>query len=73
MNEKKMSKNDHDGMSREEFLKMIGAGLFVAGLYSMNGLMAFADQQEKGKIKALVNIFGRETPVELDFLQVKKI
>ncbi len=29
--------------------------------------------QEKGKIKALVSIFGRETPVELDFLQVKKI
>ena len=29
--------------------------------------------QEKGKVKALVNIFGRETPVELDFLQIKKI
>lgn len=28
---------------------------------------------EKGKIKVLVNMFGRETPVELDFLQVKKI
>jgi len=27
----------------------------------------------KGKIKVLVNMFGRETPVELDFLQVKKI
>lgn len=27
---------------------------------------------EKGKIKVLVSIFGRETPVELDFLQVKK-
>ena len=26
-----------------------------------------------GKIKVLVNMFGRETPVELDFLQVKKI
>ena len=26
----------------------------------------------KGRIKALVDIFGRETPVELDFLQVKK-
>jgi len=29
--------------------------------------------EAKGKIKVLVNIFGRETPVELDFLQVKKI
>ena len=27
----------------------------------------------KGKIKVLVNMFGRETPVNLDFLQVKKI
>lgn len=28
---------------------------------------------ERGKIKVLVSMFGRETPVELDFLQVKKI
>ena len=27
---------------------------------------------EKGKVKVLVSMFGRETPVELDFLQVKK-
>ncbi len=26
---------------------------------------------ERGKVKVLVSIFGRETPVELDFLQVK--
>lgn len=30
-------------------------------------------EKTKGKIKVLVNMFGRETPVELDFLQVKKI
>jgi transcriptional antiterminator NusG len=29
--------------------------------------------ENKGKIKVLVNMFGRETPVELDSLQVKKI
>lgn len=28
---------------------------------------------EKGKVRVLVSIFGRETPVELDFLQVAKI
>ena len=28
---------------------------------------------EKRKIKALVNMFGRETPVELDFNQIEKI
>lgn len=28
---------------------------------------------ERGKLKVLVSIFGRETPVELDFLQVKTL
>lgn len=28
---------------------------------------------EKGKVKVLVSFFGRETPVELDFLQVEKL
>ena len=28
---------------------------------------------ERGKVKVLVSMFGRETPVELDFLQVTKI
>jgi transcription termination/antitermination protein NusG len=29
--------------------------------------------EAKGKVKVLVSIFGRETPLELDFLQIKKI
>jgi len=29
--------------------------------------------QEKGKVKVLLSLFGRETPVELDFLQVEKL
>ena len=29
--------------------------------------------EERGKVKVLVAMFGRETPVELDFLQVKRI
>lgn len=29
--------------------------------------------EERGKIKVLVNMFGRDTPVELDSLQVKKL
>jgi transcriptional antiterminator NusG len=28
---------------------------------------------EKGKVKVAVSIFGRETPVELDFLQVERL
>lgn len=29
--------------------------------------------QEKGKVRVMVSLFGRETPVELDFLQIKKM
>ena len=32
-----------------------------------------AIDEARGKVEVLVNIFGRETPVELDFLQVQKV
>lgn len=38
---------------------------FIGSIESMD--------DEKGKVKVLVSIFGRETPVELDFLQVSKL
>lgn len=36
------------------------------------GTIDFIDDKA-GKLRVLVSIFGRETPMELDFLQVKKI
>ena len=29
--------------------------------------------EERGKVKVMVSMFGRETPVELDFLQIRKL
>lgn len=29
--------------------------------------------EDKGKVEVLINVFGRETPVEVDLLQVKKV
>lgn len=37
-----------------------------------DGKVAEVDQ-ERGKLKVLVNMFGRDTPVELDSLQIKKV
>ena len=37
-----------------------------------DGKVSEIDEQ-RGKIKVLVNMFGRDTPVELDSLQIKKI
>ncbi len=47
--------------------------LIVDGPFKdLEGKINFVDE-ERGKVKVLVSMFGRETPVELDFLQVKKI
>ncbi len=50
-----------------EAVKIID-GAFAEFLGSVESI-----DEEKGKIKVLVSIFGRETPVELDLLQVTKI
>jgi transcriptional antiterminator NusG len=53
---------------------MVGEPVIVADgpFKDLEGKIGEIDE-EKGKVKVLVSMFGRETPVELDFLQVKKI
>ena len=53
--------------SVSEAVKIID-GPFADFLGSVNEI-----DEKKGKVKVLVSIFGRETPVELDFLQISKL
>lgn len=53
--------------SKGEAIKIID-GPFADFLGTVDNI-----DEEKGKVKVLVSIFGRETPVELDFLQVSKL
>jgi transcriptional antiterminator NusG len=46
----------------------INDGPFADFLGTIEGI-----DEERGKVKVLVSIFDRETPVELDFLQVTKL
>lgn len=54
-------------MSLGEAVKVMD-GPFTGFLGTINSM-----DEEKGKVKVLISIFGRETPVELDFLQVQKV
>lgn len=53
--------------SKSEAVKIIDGPFadFVGSVEEIN--------EDQGKLKVLVSIFGRETPVELDFLQVSKL
>ena len=54
-------------------LELEDAVIIVDGPFKeLDGKVSEVDN-ERGKVKVLVSMFGRETPVELDFLQVKKI
>ena len=47
--------------------------VFTDGPFSdMIGVVDAIDV-DKGRVRVLVSMFGRETPVELDFLQVEKL
>jgi transcriptional antiterminator NusG len=64
------------GIEEPKFMIDLGKGDLVnivdGPFKGFDGAVEEVDQ-DKGKIKVMVSMFGRETPVELDSLQVKKI
>ncbi|MBI2050875.1 MAG: transcription termination/antitermination protein NusG [Parcubacteria group bacterium] len=64
------------GLKEPEFKVDLSAGepvKIVDGPFKeFEGKVSDVDKS-RGKVKVLVSMFGRETPVELDFLQVEKI
>lgn len=67
---KKMNKDtkEHEIDLVEGDLVIVNDGPFK----EMEGKVSEIDI-ERGKVRVLVSMFGRETPVELDFLQVKRV
>ncbi len=57
---------------KEEFHKGDSVRIIDGPFLGFNGMVDEVDQ-ERGRLKVLVSIFGRGTPVELGFLQVERL
>ncbi|PCI24890.1 transcription termination/antitermination factor NusG [Candidatus Peregrinibacteria bacterium] len=64
--------NQETGSFKTSFVKGEVAQIIDGPFTGYKGTIDNVDV-EKGKLKVLVNVFERETPIELDFNQVKKI
>ena len=68
-----MSRMNADVVKHKIDLGVDDAVIIMDGPFKeLEGKIGEVDE-DRGKVKVLVSMFGRETPVELDFLQVKKI
>lgn len=69
-----LTKRMEDDVTKHDVdLQMDEAVIIVDGPFKDTEGKVIEVDEKSGKIKVLVSMFGRETPVELDFLQVKKI
>ncbi len=68
------SKMDNGTTTKHKIDLELGESILIADgpFKELEGKVNEIDQ-ERGKVKVLVSMFGRETPVELDFLQIKKL
>jgi len=62
------------GTAKHNIDMVVGESILITDgpFKDLEGKVSSVDN-ERGKVKVLVSMFGRETPVELDFLQVRKI
>ena len=68
-----MKRMDEDAPKHKVDLSIEDTVIITDGPFKeLEGKVGEIDEQ-RGKVKVLVSMFGRETPVELDFLQIKKV
>jgi transcriptional antiterminator NusG len=63
--------NAHMVKHRIDFMKDDSVVIVDGPFKDLEGKVSEVDE-DRGKVKVLVAMFGRETPVELDFLQIRK-
>ncbi len=68
------NKMDDTTVAKHKIDLEVGESILIADgpFKELEGKVSEVDH-ERGKVKVLVSMFGRETPVELDFLQIKKL
>jgi len=71
----RLTQRIRDGINRPRLKEELGRGDVIRVIdgpfANFNGIVDEV-KPEKGKVRVLVSIFGRQTPVELDFVQVEK-
>ena len=63
--------NAHTVKHKIDLVKNDSVTIVDGPFKDLDGKVSEVDE-ERGKVKVLVAMFGRETPVELDFLQIRK-
>jgi uncharacterized protein (DUF1501 family) len=58
--EEKRIMEDGEGANKRDFLKVLGAGLGIAGLSSMMGGQSFAQEDKKGKYVIVITHGGND-------------